>query len=313
VTHHGAVFAEGPLPTLIAAVEVFGFHLATLDLRQNSDVHERVVAELLRVAGVCPDYGALDEAGRLARDVIAPLNAVGDRTGSRLENGVVRTPPGWQEAYRAFVEGGWNSLPCEPEHGGQGMPWALATVVQEMVQAANLSFGLCPLLTAGAIDLLLDAVARIRPRTSFRLLVVAGGDFAPFREQVRRLGLEDRVIVRENVSWIEDYAAACDFGLITSESESFCLSILEAMTFARPSIATAVGGIPEVIEDGRSGLLVPFGDADGLARAAERLIADPRLRQRLGRAAQARAKSHFSAERIVPTYIELYRKLVARR
>ena len=163
------------------------------------------------------------------------------------------------------------------------------------------------------IDLLLDAVARIRPRTSFRLLVVAGGDFAPFREQVRRLGLEDRVIVRENVSWIEDYAAACDFGLITSESESFCLSILEAMTFARPSIATAVGGIPEVIEDGRSGVLVPFGDADGLARAAERLIADPRLRQRLGRAAQARARSHFSAERIVPTYIELYRKLVARR
>ena len=121
------------------------------------------------------------------------------------------------------------------------------------------------------------------------------------------------MIVRENVSWIEDYAAACDFGLITSESESFCLSILEAMTFARPSIATAVGGIPEVIEDGRSGMLVPFGDADGLARAAERLIADPRLRQRLGRAAQARARSHFSAERIVPTYIELYRKLVARR
>ncbi|HEV7353362.1 MAG TPA: phosphoenolpyruvate carboxylase [Brevundimonas sp.] len=66
VTHHGAVFSEGPLPTLIAAVEVFGFHLATLDLRQNSDVHERVVAELLRVAGVCPDYSALDEAGRLA-------------------------------------------------------------------------------------------------------------------------------------------------------------------------------------------------------------------------------------------------------
>jgi alkylation response protein AidB-like acyl-CoA dehydrogenase len=96
----------------------------------------------------------LDEAGRLARDVIAPLNVVGDRIGSRLENGVVRTPPGWREAYRAFVDGGWNGLPCDLDHGGQGMPWALAAAVQEMVQAANLSFGLCPLLTAGAIELL---------------------------------------------------------------------------------------------------------------------------------------------------------------
>jgi alkylation response protein AidB-like acyl-CoA dehydrogenase len=115
----------------------------------------------------------LDEAGRLARDVIAPLNAIGDRTGSRLENGVVRTPPGWQEAYRAFVEGGWNSLPCEPEHGGQGMPWALATAVQEMVQAANLSFGLCPLLTAGAIDLL-QAHASAAQKATYLPKMIAG-------------------------------------------------------------------------------------------------------------------------------------------
>jgi 3-(methylthio)propanoyl-CoA dehydrogenase len=58
------------------------------------------------------------------------------------------------EAYRAFVEGGWNGLPFEPAHGGQGMPWALATAVHEMWQSANLAFALCPLLTAGATDLL---------------------------------------------------------------------------------------------------------------------------------------------------------------
>lgn len=66
VKHHGAVFADDRLSDLITAVEVFGFHMATLDMRQNSDVHERVVADLLKVAGVCPDYSALDEEGRLA-------------------------------------------------------------------------------------------------------------------------------------------------------------------------------------------------------------------------------------------------------
>jgi len=66
VAHHGGAFADDRLSDLITAVEIFGFHMATLDLRQNSDVHERVVADLLKVAGVCEDYVALDEEGRLA-------------------------------------------------------------------------------------------------------------------------------------------------------------------------------------------------------------------------------------------------------
>ncbi len=96
----------------------------------------------------------LEEAGRLAGEVMAPLNHPGDRGGSAFENGVVRTPDGFPEAYRQFVEGGWNALPFDPDFGGQGLPWSLATAVQEMWQAANLSFGLCPLLTAGAVELL---------------------------------------------------------------------------------------------------------------------------------------------------------------
>ncbi|MPZ11078.1 MAG: acyl-CoA dehydrogenase [Kiloniellaceae bacterium] len=96
----------------------------------------------------------LEEAGKLAGDVIAPLNHAGDRAGSVFENGVVRTPEGFQEAYKQFVAGGWNALPFDPAFGGQGLPWSLATAVQEMWQAANLSFGLCPLLTVGAVELL---------------------------------------------------------------------------------------------------------------------------------------------------------------
>ena len=96
----------------------------------------------------------LEEAGKLAGGVLAPLNTVGDRQGSVLENGVVRTPDGFKAAYDAYREGGWNAVPFDPAFGGQGLPWAVAFAVQEMWQAANLSFGLCPLLNQGAIEAL---------------------------------------------------------------------------------------------------------------------------------------------------------------
>ncbi len=162
------------------------------------------------------------------------------------------------------------------------------------------------------IDHLLAAAARIRPRDSFKLLILAGADFAPYAGEVRRLGLSDRVIVRERVTEIEEYLQAADLGLFTSEVESFCLSILEAMCFGCPSVATAVGGIPEVVESGKSGLLVPLGDADALVRAVESLLSDPRRRATLGRAAQQRARKFFSAAAIVPQYEELYRRVAKR-
>jgi N-acetyl-alpha-D-glucosaminyl L-malate synthase BshA len=159
------------------------------------------------------------------------------------------------------------------------------------------------------IDLLLETVARIRPRDSFKLVILAGGDFAPFAAALRPLGLEDRVIVREKVNDIEDYLQAADVGLFTSETESFCLSILEAMCFACPSVARRVGGIPEVVEDNTSGLLVDSSDADVLARAVESLIDTPAKRIALGRAAQQRARERFSANAIVPRYEALYRRV----
>ena len=96
----------------------------------------------------------LEEAGKLASEVIAPLNQSGDQEGCRFENGVVRTAKGFRQAYGLYVEGGWNALPFDPDHGGQGLPWTLAMAVQEMWHAANMSFGLCPLLTQGAVALL---------------------------------------------------------------------------------------------------------------------------------------------------------------
>ena len=96
----------------------------------------------------------LEEAGKLAGGVLAPLNRVGDQQGSRLENGVVRTPDGFKDAYAKYVEGGWNALPFEIEHGGQGLPMALSTAVLEMWNSANMGFALCPLLNVGAVEAL---------------------------------------------------------------------------------------------------------------------------------------------------------------
>jgi len=129
---------------------------------------------------------------------------------------------------------------------------------------------------------------------------------------VKRLGLADQIIVREKVADIEDYLQIADVGLFTSESESFCLSILEAMCFTCPSVARRVGGIPEVVEHNRSGVLVPPEDADALAEAVQMLILDPARRLELGQAAQRRARERFSAEVIVPRYEALYREVCGR-
>jgi L-malate glycosyltransferase len=159
------------------------------------------------------------------------------------------------------------------------------------------------------IDLLLETMALVRPRESFKLVILAGGDFSPFINDVLRLGLEGRVIVRENVRNVEDYLQTADIGLFTSETESFCLSILEAMYFACPSVAPSVGGIPEVVQDKITGLLIPFGDSVKMARAVETLIQDGELRRKLGLAAYERARNQFSANIIVSRYETFYRRI----
>ena len=94
----------------------------------------------------------LNEAGKFAAEVVGPLNRIGDQQGSRLENGVVRTPPGFKDAYRHFVEGGWNSVAIPADHGGQGLPFTLNAAVTEMWDSASTAWSLCPMLTVGAIE-----------------------------------------------------------------------------------------------------------------------------------------------------------------
>ena len=96
----------------------------------------------------------LEEAGKFAAEELAPLNKVGDKTPARWVNGKAVASPGWKEAYAAFRAAGWSALPCPEEFGGQDLPETVAMAVCEMWNSANLAFGLCPLLTQGAIDAL---------------------------------------------------------------------------------------------------------------------------------------------------------------
>ncbi len=124
-----------------------------------------VLHEVLQVAQLAelPGYGeatpdtidaVLEEAAKLCEAVLAPLNRTGDEEGCHYENGVVRAPAGFKEAYRAFVEGGWSGLACDPAYGGQGLPKVLNTAFEEMICSANLSFGTYPGLSHGAYNAL---------------------------------------------------------------------------------------------------------------------------------------------------------------
>ncbi len=115
----------------------------------------------------------LGEAARFAEAELAPLNQPADRARSVLENGIVRTPPGFREAYRRFAEGGWMGLTAPAEHGGQGLPLALATPVIEMWNSACMGWALCPVLNHGAIALL-DAHGSPEQKRLYLKKLVAG-------------------------------------------------------------------------------------------------------------------------------------------
>ena len=115
----------------------------------------------------------LQGAAAMVDDVLAPLNRVGDQVGAKFENGQVRAAPGFAGAYRQYREGGWTSLASAPEHGGQGLPKSLSIAVFEMVHAANMAFGLCPMLSEAAIEAL-SVHGTARQKTLYLPRLVSG-------------------------------------------------------------------------------------------------------------------------------------------
>ncbi len=116
--------------------------------------HDALIARAFPDLDTDTVAAVLDAAGSFTSDVLAPLNRKGDLEGARYENGKVTAAPGFADAYKAFAEGGWNSLSADPEFGGQGLSKAMELAVFEMTHAANMAFALCPMLTQGAIEAL---------------------------------------------------------------------------------------------------------------------------------------------------------------
>lgn len=117
-----------------------------------NDVMNIQTADIPGYEDLEPDFLAaiLNECGKLTADVLAPLNTVGDIQGCTLENGIVRTPDGFKEAFEQVKEGGWTGIDCDPEFGGQGLPYLIGTAIGEMFASSNMAFGMYQGLTHGA-------------------------------------------------------------------------------------------------------------------------------------------------------------------
>lgn len=157
------------------------------------------------------------------------------------------------------------------------------------------------------IDLLLNIFAEAcRENAALKLLIIAGGDFSPYESTVRDLGITDRVIIRHNVMEVQNYVEAADVGVYTSEYESFCLGILESMAHGLPVLAFDVGGIHEVMDSGKTGYLLPFGDGPAMVDKINVLCRNAALRKEMGNDARKRASELFNPTRIVDQYLDLY-------
>jgi N-acetyl-alpha-D-glucosaminyl L-malate synthase BshA len=157
-----------------------------------------------------------------------------------------------------------------------------------------------------------EIFARVSRALPARLLLIGDGPERSNAEFLAmRLGIADRVDFVGKQENVNELLALSDLMLMPSELESFGLAALEAMACRVPAIATRVGGVPELIDDGVNGLLYEVGDVDGMAAGAISLLSDPELLETFSLAARRTAQDHFCASRIIPQYERFYEQIVA--
>jgi len=178
------------------------------------------------------------------------------------------------------------------------------------IQDEFLAIHMSNLRPAKRIDDLLRVIASSRHGARLRLLILAGGDFAPYRARLAELGIDSRVIVKTAVTDVENYLNAADLGLYTSEHESFGLSILESMFHGHPVLATRAGGVPEVMEDGVTGFLLETGNVAAFVDRLDAIVEAPERHRDLGERGRLRAQELFSADRIVGEYLDYYHEVL---
>ncbi|MGD6873973.1 N-acetyl-alpha-D-glucosaminyl L-malate synthase BshA [Sutcliffiella horikoshii] len=142
------------------------------------------------------------------------------------------------------------------------------------------------------------------------LLVGDGPEISVVCNLVKELGLTDKVLFLGKQENLEDLYSISDLMLLLSEKESFGLVLLEAMACGVPSVGTKIGGIPEVIEDGKTGFLSDVGDVEDIAENAVRILESATLHKKFAENAISRVKEHFSSQRIVEQYEDMYKQLI---
>ncbi len=157
-----------------------------------------------------------------------------------------------------------------------------------------------------------EVFARLVRSVHARLIMVGDGPERPrAAERAEELGIADRVVFLGKHASVDELLRCADLFLLPSESESFGLAALEAMACGAPVVSSNAGGLPEVVEEGQSGYLLPVGDVEGMAKAAVAILSDNALWRRMSAHAREGAVSRFAAERVVPLYEDLYREILA--
>jgi N-acetyl-alpha-D-glucosaminyl L-malate synthase BshA len=152
---------------------------------------------------------------------------------------------------------------------------------------------------------------RVQKEIPSRLIMIGDGPERSAAEwQVRRLGLLNRVYFLGKQDNVNEKLALADLMLLPSQLESFGLAALEAMACEVPAVATNVGGVPEVIEDGKNGILAEVGDLDGMASRAIALLADEKRLREMGKLARFEAQSRFCSTKIIPQYEKFYERIL---
>jgi N-acetyl-alpha-D-glucosaminyl L-malate synthase BshA len=158
----------------------------------------------------------------------------------------------------------------------------------------------------------IETFARVSRALPARLLMIGDGPERSAAEFLAmRLGIGSRVDFVGKQENVNELLALSDLMLMPSEMESFGLAALEAMACRVPAVATRVGGVPELIDDGSNGLLYEVGDVDGMAAGALSILSDPAELERLSIAARRTAQDHFCASRIIPLYERYYERILA--
>ena len=153
----------------------------------------------------------------------------------------------------------------------------------------------------------------MKTEPKFKLLILAGGDFSPYAYLAKKLNVGKKLIVLKNIRNIGDYINASNVGISTSENESFGMASLESMSYGKPVLTTRIGGIPEVVEDKKTGFLLKVGDIEGFVSKLTFLMRNPGLAIKMGKEGKELACKKFCAKKIVPQYLNLYQKVLQKK